>query len=46
VNPDPHQIIKFERLDPDPHQSDNLDPDPDPHQFADDKPKCVKYEPI
>ena len=22
------------------------EPDPDPHQFADDKPQCVKYEPI
>jgi hypothetical protein len=20
--------------------------DPDPHQFADDKPKCLEYEPI
>jgi hypothetical protein len=20
--------------------------DPDPHQFVDDKPKCMKYEPI
>ncbi len=20
--------------------------DPDPHQFADDKPKCMEYEPI
>ena len=36
--------------DPDPHQSDKLDPDPDPdpdpHQFADGKPKCMEYEPI
>jgi hypothetical protein len=27
-----------------PHQSDKLDPDP--HQFADDKSKCMEYEPI
>jgi hypothetical protein len=27
-----------------PHQSDKLDPDP--HQFADNKPKCMEYEPI
>jgi hypothetical protein len=25
---------------------DKLDPDLDPHQFADDKPKCMEYEPI
>jgi hypothetical protein len=33
---------------PDPHQKDKLDPepDPDPHLFADDKPKCIEYEPI
>jgi hypothetical protein len=24
-------------LDPDPHQSDKLNPDPDPYQFADDE---------
>jgi hypothetical protein len=35
--PDPH---------PDPHQSDKLDPDPYPYQFADNKPKCMEYEPI
>ncbi len=29
---------------PDPHQSDELDPDP--HQFTDDKPKCIDYEPV
>jgi hypothetical protein len=29
--------------DPDPHDSDKLDPDP--YQFADDKPKCIEYEP-
>jgi hypothetical protein len=34
-DPNPH---------PDPHQSDKLDPDL--HQFADDKPKCMEYEPI
>jgi hypothetical protein len=28
----------------DPQKSDKLDPDP--HQFADDKPKCMEYEPI
>jgi hypothetical protein len=27
-----------------PHQSDKLDPDL--HQFADDQPKCIEYEPI
>jgi hypothetical protein len=31
-------------MDPDPHQSDKLAPDP--HQFADDKPKYMEYEPI
>jgi hypothetical protein len=41
--PHPHQIkirirIKIYKLDP--------DPEPDPHQFADVKPKCMKYEPI
>jgi hypothetical protein len=38
-NPNPH---------PDTHESDKQDPeaDPDPHQFADDKPKCMEYEPI
>jgi hypothetical protein len=42
-------------VDPDPHQSDKLNPDPgqqqsekldpdsDPHQFTDDKPKCMEY---
>jgi hypothetical protein len=34
---DPQQI---ERKD----QNDNLDPDP--HQLADDKPKCMEYDPI
>ncbi len=47
IRMDPHQI---ERKDPypDPHQSDKLDPDPDPDplQFADDKPKCMEFEPI
>jgi hypothetical protein len=33
-------------LHPDPNQSDKLDPEPDLHQFADDKPKCMEYEPI
>jgi hypothetical protein len=33
---------------PDPYPSDRLDPetDPDPHQFADDKPIGMEYEPI
>jgi hypothetical protein len=35
-----------DQLDPDPHQGDKLDPDTDPHQFADNKPKCMEYEPI
>jgi hypothetical protein len=30
----------------DPHHSDMLYPEPDPHQFADNKPKCMEYEPI
>jgi hypothetical protein len=30
----------------DPHQSDMLDPEPDAHLLADDKLKCMKYEPI
>ncbi len=34
-NPDP---------DPDTHRSDKLEPDP--HQFANEKPKCMEYEPI
>jgi hypothetical protein len=41
VNSDPHH---FGNLDP--HQSDNVDPEPDPHQFTDEKPKCLEYEPI
>ncbi len=30
------------------HQNAKLDPepDPDPHQFADEKPKFIKYDPI
>jgi hypothetical protein len=36
-NPDPHM---------DPHHRDMLYPEPDPHQFTDDKPKCMEYEPI
>ncbi len=41
--------------DPDTHQikvacgsgsQDKLDPVPDPHQFADDNPKCMEYEPV
>jgi hypothetical protein len=41
VDPDPHQR---DTLDLHLHQSDKLDPHP--HQFADDKPKCMKNEPI
>ncbi len=37
---DPHQSNKLDR---DPHESDKLDPDR--HQFAEEKPKCMKYEP-
>jgi hypothetical protein len=50
--PDLHGSASFGNLDPHPdshpHQSDKLDPelDPDPHQFADDKPKCMEFEPI
>jgi hypothetical protein len=46
-HPDPHPLEK-KNLDPDPHQSDKLDleQDSDPHQFADDMPKFMKYEPI
>jgi hypothetical protein len=35
-------------VDPDPHQSDKLapEPDPDPHQFSDDQPKYMEYEPF
>ncbi len=53
IRMDPHQMERYNR---DPRQSDKLDPDPDPHQsdqmdpdrhqFADDKPKCMEYEPI
>jgi hypothetical protein len=52
VYPDPHKIErKFphphqsDKVDPHPHQSDELYPDSDPHQFADDKLKCMEYEP-
>ncbi len=41
VDPDPHQSGK---LDLDPHKSENLYQDL--HQFTDDKPKCMEYEPI
>jgi hypothetical protein len=38
---------KSEKSNPDLHQSDKLDPDPDTDllQFADDKSKCMDYEP-
>jgi hypothetical protein len=52
-NPYPHQIeirsaagsASNKNQDPYPHRSD-FKPDPDPHQFADDKPKCMEFEPI
>jgi hypothetical protein len=31
-------LIRINKPDP--------EPDQDPHQFADDKPKCMEYEPI
>jgi hypothetical protein len=45
--PDPASASK-KNTDPDLHQSDKLDPepDPDPHQFANEKLKCMEYEPI
>ncbi len=43
-NPDTHQIESWDP-DLDSHQTEKLDSDPDP-QFADDKPKCMEYEPI
>ncbi len=44
-DPDLNRIIVISWIwNPDPHDSDKLDPDP--HQFADDKPKCMEYEPI
>jgi hypothetical protein len=52
LHPDPHHfgMVTWIRIrtnkNPDPHQSDKLEPDPDPHQFADDKPKCMEYEPV
>jgi hypothetical protein len=50
LDPHPYQInsgsASNKNQDTDPHQIDKLDPDPDPHQFADDKAKCVEYEPI
>ncbi len=41
-----HKIlsVRISVVDPDPHQSDKLDQDL--HQFTDDKPKCMEYEPI
>ncbi len=44
-DPHPHQIKISIRVC---IQRDKLDPEPDPdlHQFADDKPKCMEYEPI
>jgi hypothetical protein len=47
VNPDPHHFGNLDpHLDLHPHQHDKLDLEPDPHQLADDKPKCMEYEPI
>jgi hypothetical protein len=53
IRMDPHHLGN---LDPDPHPHQlkiririkykNQDPHPHPHQFADDKPKCLGYEPI
>jgi hypothetical protein len=53
---DPHHLVHWictqtripsnKNPDPDRYQSDKLDPEPDPHQSADDKTKCMKYEPI
>jgi hypothetical protein len=52
---DPHH---YDNLDPHPESASNKNPDPhpdlqyrdkldpDPHQFADDKPKWMEYEPI
>jgi hypothetical protein len=37
-------MLKSSFVDPDPHQIEGQDPVP--HQFADDKPKCMEYEPI
>jgi hypothetical protein len=55
-NPHPYHFGNLDpRLDPHPHQiksririRDKLDKeaDPIPHQLADDKPKCMEYEPI
>jgi hypothetical protein len=42
LDPDPYQTEKLD-LDPDLHQRDKLDLDP--HQFADDTPNCMEYEP-
>jgi hypothetical protein len=38
----------YKNQEPNPHHNDKLDPEPnqDPQQFADDKPKCMEYEPI
>jgi hypothetical protein len=42
------RIVSATNKNPDPHQTDQLDPepDPDPHQFVDDKRKCMEYESI
>jgi hypothetical protein len=46
LDPNPYESASAsnKNQDLDPHQRDKLDPDP--HHFADDKPKCMKYEPI
>ncbi len=41
---DPHQSERYQ--DPDMGQSDKLDPEPDTQKFADNKLKCMEYEPI
>jgi hypothetical protein len=45
---DPHHFGNLDQHpDPHPHQSDKLDPelDPNPHKLADDKLKCMEFEP-
>jgi hypothetical protein len=47
-NLDPHQIKirnRKKNQDPDPHESDKLGQESDPDADADDKPKCMEYEP-
>jgi len=54
VDPDPRHFGNMDpqsasNKNPDPDQikiCDKLEPEPDPHQFPDNKPKCMEYEPI